>query len=172
LLSEQGRFPRRRTWERRVAKLPERLPALMGCFGRSLVAELPPWGCAPRRQPKAAAVASTALRAKGGVWHPKERAAGVVPHSTLATEAHGSKSGYHGWWYGWKLHLATTAAALWIPLAAPVTPANIADQDEAPALVRELHPELRFSLGDTQYNEAKVRLQGAQGTRHVCTSCT
>lgn len=155
LLSEQGRFPSRRTWERRLAKLPDRLPALIGCFGRYLVDTLQPWG----QDGKAAAIDSTALRAKGGVWHKKDREAGVIPHSTIDTEAHWSKSGYHGWWYGWKLHLATTAAALWIPLAAQVTPANVADQDEAPALVRELHPEIRFVLGDTHYNDVKLRTQ-------------
>lgn len=131
-LSENGWFPSRRTWERRLAKLPDRLPALIGCFGRYLVTELQPWG----KDGKTAAIDNPALCAKGGVWHKKDREAGVVPHSSIDTEAHWSKSGYHGWWYGWKLHLATTAAALWIPLAAQLAPANVADQEEAPALVR------------------------------------
>lgn len=29
----------------------------------------------------------------------------MVPRSTIDTEAHGSNSGYHGWRYGWKLHI-------------------------------------------------------------------
>ena len=33
LLTEHGRFPTRRTWERRFEKLPARLPALIGCLG-------------------------------------------------------------------------------------------------------------------------------------------
>ena len=37
LLTEHGRFPTRRTWERRFEKLPARLPALIGCLGRHLV---------------------------------------------------------------------------------------------------------------------------------------
>ena len=37
LLTEHGRFPTRRTWERRFAQLPARLPALIGCLGRHLV---------------------------------------------------------------------------------------------------------------------------------------
>ncbi len=152
-LSEQGRFPSRRTWERRLAKLPDQLPGLIGCFGRYLVQTLQPWG----RDGRAVAIDSTALRAKGGVWHQKHREAGYVPHSTIDTEAHWSKSGYHGWWYGWKLHLVSTAAALWIPLAANLTAANVADQDEAPALVRVLHPAIRFLLGDTHYNDPTLR---------------
>jgi hypothetical protein len=163
LLCENGRFPSRRTWERRLAKLPERLPGLIGCFGRYLVATVQPWG----RDGHAAAVDSTALRAKGGVWHKKDREAGVVPHSSIDTEAHWSKSGYHGWWYGWKLHLASTAAALWIPLAAQLTPANVADQEEAPALVRQLAPDIRYVLGDTHYNDPVLRLQCEQEERFL-----
>src|ERR671924_1176101 len=43
LLTEQGRFPTRRTWERRFESLPARLPALIGCLGRHLVTLLQPW---------------------------------------------------------------------------------------------------------------------------------
>jgi len=28
------------------------------------------------------------VRAHGGVWHRKDREAGVVPHSSIATQAH------------------------------------------------------------------------------------
>src|SRR5262247_2724865 len=44
LLGEQGRFPSRRTWERRLAVLPQSLPGLIGCIGRHLVTLLRPWG--------------------------------------------------------------------------------------------------------------------------------
>lgn len=111
---------------------------------------------------RAAAIDSTALWAKGGVWHKKDREAGRIPHSTIDTEAHWSKSGYHGWWYGWKLHLVSTAAALWIPLAANLTHANVADQDEAPALVGVLDPAIRYLLGDTYYNDLRLRQQWEQ----------
>src|SRR4051812_47017994 len=33
LLTEGGRYPSRRTWERRLKTLPDRLPAQIGCFG-------------------------------------------------------------------------------------------------------------------------------------------
>ena len=48
-------------------------------------------------------------------------------HTSIDTEAHWTKSGWHGWVYGWKLHLIVTAAAVWIPLAAELTAANAAD---------------------------------------------
>jgi predicted membrane-bound mannosyltransferase len=53
----------------------------------------------------AGAVDSTALRARGGEWHRKHRLAGVVPHTAIDTEAGWTRSGWHGWVYGWKLHL-------------------------------------------------------------------
>jgi len=153
LLMLEGQFPCRRTWERRLAQLPESLPALIGCLGRHLVLLIQPWV----RDGRAAAIDSTPLRAKGGVWHKKHREAGIVPHSTIDTEAHWSKSGYHGWWYGWKLHLICTVASIWIPLAARLTPANEADNVVAPALIEELPVEVRFLLGDTHYNTPEIR---------------
>jgi hypothetical protein len=37
LTDEKGRFPTRRTWERRLVSLPDSLPGLIGTFGRYLV---------------------------------------------------------------------------------------------------------------------------------------
>ena len=142
-----GRYPARRTWERRLAALPETLPAQIGCVGRHLVALVEPWADGGR----AVAVDSTVLRARGGVWHKHDRDQGVVPHTSIDTEAHWTKSGWHGWVYGWKLHLVTTVAAVWIPLAAEVTPANTADSDLAPRLLADLPAEVRFVLGDLSW---------------------
>src|SRR5712691_6246246 len=38
LPTENGRYPARRAWERRLRALPETLPAQIGCLGRYLVA--------------------------------------------------------------------------------------------------------------------------------------
>jgi hypothetical protein len=153
LLYEQGRFPSRRTWERRLAALPQRLPGLIGCIGRHLVTLLRPWATSGR----AVACDSTPLATGGGVWHKKHREQGVVPHSSIDTEAGWSKSGWHGWWYGWKLHLAVTVGALWIPLAAELTVANRGDNEEAPLLLEQLPSEVRYVLGDTHYNTPELR---------------
>ncbi|MDQ3376525.1 MAG: transposase, partial [Actinomycetota bacterium] len=154
LLHEKGRFPSRRTFERRLKVLPETLPEQIGSLGRHLVALFRPWANSGR----AVALDSTVLRAKGGaVWHKKDREAGKVPHSSIDTEAGWTKSGWHGWVYGWKLHLATTVAGVWIPLAARLTPANTADNRIAPLLIEELPEETRFVLGDSHYNAPEVR---------------
>lgn len=153
LLWEHGRFPSRRTWERRLAALPQRLPGLIGCLGRHLVTRLQPWAVSGR----AVACDSTPLATGGGVWHKKHRAQGVIPHTSIDTEAGWSKSGWHGWWYGWKLHLAVTVGALWIPLAAALTVANRGDNEEAPLLLEQLPEEVRYVLGDTHYNTPELR---------------
>lgn len=153
LLSEGGRYPTRRTWERRLKALPNSLPAQIGCLGRYLVELLQPW----QNQGRAVAIDSTILRANGGVWHQKHRAQGEVPHTSIDTEAHWTNSGWHGWCYGWKLHVVATVAALWIPLAADLTPANVADNEIADALLAELPAEVRFVTGDKHYNAPNVR---------------
>jgi hypothetical protein len=152
LLTEDGRFPARRTWERRLAALPTRLPAQIACLGDHLVARLAPW----RDRGRAVAIDSTPLHARGGVWHQKHRAAGEVPHSSIDVEAHWTKSGWHGWVYGWKLHLVVTVAAVWLPLRAALTPANVADNEQAAALVAGLPGEVRFVLGDSHYQDAAL----------------
>jgi len=62
-------------------------------------------------------------------------------------------TGWHGWVYGWNLHLVCTAAAIWIPLAAELTPANAADNEIALELVPELPPDVCFLLGDQHYKD-------------------
>jgi hypothetical protein len=157
LLTEHGRYPTRRTWERRLRAIPVTLPAQIGCLGRCLVELLQPWAVAG----PAAAIDSTVLRAQGGVWHKKHREAGIVPHTSIDTEAGWTKSGWHGWVYGWKLHVVVTVAAVWLPLAAEPTPANAADNEVAPRLLPELPPTLRYLLGDTSYADLTLRDQCA-----------
>jgi hypothetical protein len=166
LLTEGGRYPTRRTWERRLRVLPATLPARIGCLGRYLVDVLAPWA----EGSAAAAIDSTVLRAHGGVWHKKDREAGVVPHTSIDTEAHWTKSGWHGWVYGWKLHLVVTVAAVWIPLAAVLTPANAADNEAAPHLLPELPPRLRFLLGDTSYDDPALHAACAATGRTLVTT--
>ena len=110
---------------------------------------------------------STMVRAHGGVWHKKDRDAGVVPHSSIDTEAHWSKSGWHGWWYGWKLHLAVSIGSLWIPLAAEFTIANVADSEIAPLLFTQLPAEVRYILGDQHYNTPELRAECGRHNREL-----
>src|SRR5918911_867968 len=153
LLLEQGRYPARRTWERRLGALPATLPAQIAALGQHLVLLLRPWAAYGR----AVALDSTPLRACGGVWHKKDREAAEVPHTSIDTEAHWTKSGWHGWVYGWKLHIVTTVAAVWIPLSAELTAANAADNEIAPSLLCRISAEVRYVLGDQSYNTPELQ---------------
>ena len=166
LLTLDGQYPSRRTWERRLKRLPATLPAQIGCLGRHLVTLIQPFANCGR----AAAIDSTVLRSRGGVWHKKDREAGVVPHTSIDTEAHWTKSGWHGWVYGWKLHLIATVAGVWIPLAADLTAANVADSEMAPELVCRVSAEVRYLLGDRHYNTPELRQQCADDGRILITS--
>ena len=152
-LTEHGRFPCRRTWERRLAALPDGMPAHIRHVGRYLLEVMQPW----QDYGRAAAIDSTVLRANGGVWHKKDREATIVPHTSIDTEAHGTKSGWHGGVYGWKLHLVTTVAAVWRPLAAELTAANVADNEVAFELLEQLPAAVRYLLGDTSYNDPELQ---------------
>src|SRR5579871_5880138 len=152
LLTEDAKLPSERTFYRRLAALPDSLPAQIGCLGRHRVACIQPWTHCGR----AVALDSSVLRVSGGVWHKKDRQAGNVPHTRIDTEAHWTKSGWHGWFYGWKLHLVCTVADVWIPLAADLTAANVADNEHAPHLLLELPLEALFVLGDVHYNTPEL----------------
>ena len=77
LLTLDGSFPSRRTWERCLKAIPELLPAQIGCLGRYLIDLIQPWASCGR----AVAIDSTTLRAQGGVWHQKHREKGERPHT-------------------------------------------------------------------------------------------
>ncbi|HEX6478240.1 MAG TPA: hypothetical protein VF043_05305 [Ktedonobacteraceae bacterium] len=118
LLCEQGRFPARRTWKRRLKALPGTLPAQIGCLGRHLIDLIEPWATCGR-------------------------AVAIFP-----------KSGWQALVYGWKLHVVCVVAAVWFPIAAMFTPANVADSEPAPALLREVPADVRFVLGGSPLQHA------------------
>jgi Transposase DDE domain len=166
LLTIKGQFPARRTWERRLLSLPTTLPAQIACLGRALVTLIQPWAECGR----AAAIDSTVLRSRGGVWHKKDREAGIVPHSSIDTQAHWTKSGWHGWVYGSQLHIITSVAAVWIPLAAELTAANAADSEIAPALLCRTPAEVGYVLGDQAYNTPELHELCADDDRMLVTT--
>jgi Transposase DDE domain len=134
---------------------------LIGGFGRHLVAMRRPW----THHGRAAAVDSTPLKTRGGVWHQQHRETGAVPQTSLDTAAGWSQSGWHGWWYGWKLHLAVSVGAVWLPLAAALTPANTADNAVASPVLAPLPAEGRDILGETASHAPEVRNRCEPATR-------
>jgi hypothetical protein len=109
-----GRFPCRRTWKRRLDSIPETLPAQIACLGGCLLQSLGLWA----KTACAAAIDSTVLIARGGVWHKKDREAGVVPHTSIDTEAHWTKSGWQSTVGNFTLSLRLPAMSgyHWLPI--------------------------------------------------------
>ena len=171
-----GVWPSRRTCERRLAHLAARLPQHVAALGQALLPLLTPWAAGSQ----ALALDSTPLRAQGRVWHQRERRAGIVPHSRIDTEAHWTHSGWHGWVYGYKLHvLATVSPRVWLPLAAAVTPANVAanvaDNVQATHLLPQpgqppVAPAGTLLLADVAYADPRLRQQCAASALTLVTS--
>jgi hypothetical protein len=61
-------------------------------------------------------------------------------------------------------------AAVWLPLAADLTPANVGDNTHALTLLSEVPPNVRFVLGDRHYHDRKLeQLCAARGQPLVTT---
>jgi hypothetical protein len=153
-LFPDGKIPSRRTFERRLKRLPKTLEELIPLLGEQLVELWQPWA----KSARAVAGDSTCLRASGAHWNKKDREAGVIPNTTIDTDAHWTRSGWHGWVYGYKLHLIVTIADVWIPLAATLRPANEADSSVMQTLIPTLRVRPSFFCGDSAYNCDAVRL--------------
>ena len=95
--------PSRVTLSRRYKQLTPRLEAYVGDVGVDLDMETPP---------DAVYQDKSLYKAKGSVWHQKDRKANIIPDGlrNLDTDASWSTNKYRGWVYGYGLHLTTTAS--------------------------------------------------------------
>ena len=50
-------------------------------------------------------VDKTIFRAIGGLWHKKHMKEGIIPHSSIDTDASWGYSPYHKWRFGYGLHV-------------------------------------------------------------------
>src|SRR6266487_4599668 len=111
---------------------------------------------------------SCAPKAESGIRSTGRRANALTPRLTPRPDF--PKSGWHGWVYGWKLHLVSVVAAVWFPIAAVLTPANVADSEPAPNLLREVPADVRFVLGDLHYNTPDLHEVCARDDRLLVTT--
>lgn len=96
------------------------------------------------------------FKAQGPVWHQRDRTAGRIPAGLrqLDMEATWSKSGYHGWVYGYGVHLTCTDAAFATLVqveTGAVSESEVIDQ-QANVLLSELVPET--VAADNSYTRA------------------
>lgn len=72
--------------------------------------------------------------------------------------------------YGWKLHVVSVVVAVWFPIAAVLTQANIDDSEPAAAMLREVPDEVRFTLADRHDNIADLDEDCAPADRLLVTT--
>ncbi len=106
------------------------------------------------------------FKAQGPVWHQRDRAVGRIPAGLrqLDTEATWSKSGYHGWVYGYGLHLTCNDAAF--PTLVQVETGAVAESDvldqQAETILTDLAPET--VAADNSYTQAtRIRQWAKRG---------
>lgn len=139
--------PSRKTIRRRFLDMPGFIRWLLPCIARE-VSQMDE-GFSMR----IGFVDKSVFRALGGIWHKCHMQAGVVPHPSIDTDASWAKSAYHGWRFGYGLHLVTNK--LRFPMAACVTTASAADKDQVWHLLNGLLPNLLMLVGDAGYRAVR-----------------
>lgn len=98
--------------------------------------------------------ARSVFRALGGLWHTKQMKEGIVPHHSIDTQASWAKSDYHGWRFGYGLHLIVNEFRF--PIAATVATASDKDYSFVEMLIRSIHQKISIIVGDRGYFCADV----------------
>jgi hypothetical protein len=106
------------------------------------------------------------FKAHGPVWHQADREANHIPAKLrhLDTQATWSKSGYHGWVYGYGLHAICTEAAF--PAVVQVETASVAESSvidqQAEVILAHLQPDT--VAADNSYAKAsRIRRWAKRG---------
>ena len=107
------------------------------------------------------------FKAKGPVWHQSDRKQGRIPENlrNLDTDATWSKSGYHGWVYGYGLHITCNASAFPVMVSvetAAVSESAVIDQ-KAATLLDQIQPET-VSADNSYAKATRIRQWAKQGT--------
>lgn len=154
-LPEMPRFnlqtvPARATLSRRYKQLARRLEAFiefLGDLGMTLIADA---SLAVIYQDK------SLFKAKGPVWHQKDRNANRLPKGLRAvdTDASWSVSKYHGWVYGYRLHLTVCPEGL--PLMSTADTACVSEKAILDQQIdKMLEQNVGYIVADAGYTDLK-----------------
>ena len=99
-------------------------------------------------------VDKSVFRALGGIWHKKHMLNGLVPHSSIDTDASWAKSAYHGWRFGYGLHLVCLQNRF--PVSAWVSTASDKDYFWIDKLIQGIKHLIGIIVGDAGYQSLKV----------------
>lgn len=106
------------------------------------------------------------FKAQGPVWHQSDREAGRIPAKlrNLDTEASWSKSAYHGWVYGYGLHLTCNQHAF--PALVQVETASVAETTviaQKATIVLEILRPTTLSADNSYAQASRIRQWAQQG---------
>jgi hypothetical protein len=134
---------------------------------QAFIAFLGDWASAlgPEFDSRALIEDGSLFKAHGPVWHQSDRKVGRVPEKlrNLDTDASWRKSAYHGWVYGYSLHLSCNRAGF--PKLAQVETASVSESEvleQKQAALFAFHPDA--IIGDNAYFKAlRIRTWASQG---------
>ena len=96
------------------------------------------------------------FKAEGSVWHPSDRLQGRIPEklTNLDRDTTWKKSAYHGWVYGYGIHLTTTQAGF--PVLMEVETASFSEKEaierKEESILQQIKPDTL--CGDDAYTKA------------------
>ncbi len=140
--------PSRKTLRRRFLALPKWLSFWMPVLAQEALVFDERFGF------RTACVDKSVFRAKGGIWHKKNRLQGIVPHPSIDTDASWGKSAYHGWRFGYGLHLVANRHRF--PVMACVRTASGKDYHQLLYLLTPLMQRCRLVIADAGYRSIQV----------------
>lgn len=114
------------------------------------------------------------FKAQGPVWHQSDRWCNRIPETLhhLDTDATWSKSGYHGWVYGYGLHVTSNHAAF--PQLVQVETACVPEKQvitaKEPLLLDRIQPE-SVTTDNNYFNATRVRTWANQGVALITPAC-
>ena len=142
--------PSRATLSRRYKQVACRLEAFiafLGDLGMTLIAESSLEVVYPDK---------SLFKAKGNVWHQKDKNANRIPKGLRAvdTDASWSVSKYHGWVYGYGLHLTVSVEGL--PLMSVADTACVSERAILDQQIEKmLAQNVRYIVADAGYTDLK-----------------
>jgi hypothetical protein len=161
-------LPHRTTLSRRYKQLASPIQAFVAFVGEW--ADTLDDACSSR----VLVVDGSLFKARGPVWHQRDRVHHRVPNRlrNLDRDASWGKSGYHGWVYGYRLHLTCNLAGF--PTLVQVTPGSTAESS-----VLDRHEDALFHsaphmvVGDNTFCKAsRIRRWAKRGVLLVTPAAT
>jgi hypothetical protein len=110
--------------------------------------------------PKVTAVDKSMVKARGPLWHKKDRKKGIVPDRlrNVDKDSEWGYSRYKGWVQGYAIHLlcSATPGFVPVPLDADAATANVPENRIFEPMINHLHNDTKYIVADSGYDDRKL----------------